>query len=67
MNFFMLNILAFFIHQVFEMTDSVYPWLRKKLGSKKNLWDHLRIACHILIFQSWEALLLYIAEDYGFT
>jgi hypothetical protein len=66
-NFFMLNILAFFVHQVFEMTDGVYQWLRKKLGSKKNLWDHLRIACHILIFQSWEALLLYIAEDYGFT
>jgi hypothetical protein len=67
MNFFMLNLLAFFMHQIFEMSDSLYQWLRKKLGSKKNLWDHLRIACHILIFPSWEALLLYIAEDYGFT
>jgi hypothetical protein len=67
MNFFLLNMLAFFMHQIFELTDSLYQWLRKRLGSKKNLWDHLRVACHILIFQSWEALLMYIAEDYGYT
>jgi hypothetical protein len=67
MNFFLLNLLAFFMHQIFELTDPLYQWLRKKLGSKKNLWDHLRIACHILIFQSWEVLLMYIAEDYGYT
>jgi hypothetical protein len=67
MNFFLLNMLAFFMHQIFELADPLYQWLRKKLGSKKNLWDHLRIACHILIFQSWEVLLMYIAEDYGYT
>jgi|WetSurSiteA1Bulk_404760.scaffolds.fasta_scaffold21898_1 hypothetical protein len=67
MNFFLLNMLAFFMHQIIELTDRLYQWLRQRLGSKKNLWDHLRIACHILIYPSWEFLLRSIAEDYGYT
>jgi hypothetical protein len=67
MNFFLLNLLAFFTHQIFELTDNLYQWLRKKLGSKKNLWDHLRIACHLLIYPTWNALLLSIAEEYGYS
>ncbi len=66
-NFFILNMLAFFMHQIFELTDSLYRWLRKKLGSKKNLWDHFRVYCHALTYPSWETLLRSIAEDYGYT
>ena len=35
-NFFLLNLLAFFLHQIFELTDRTYQWLRKNLGSKKK-------------------------------
>lgn len=66
-NFFLLNMFAFFLHQIFELTDRTYQWLRKKLGSKKNLWDHLRIYSHAIIFQDWEDLLLRIAHDYGYS
>ncbi len=66
-NFFILNMLAFFMHQIFELTDNLYRWLRKRLGSKKNLWDHFRVTCHMLVYPSWESLLRSIAEDYGFT
>jgi hypothetical protein len=47
-NFFLLNMLAFFLHQIFELTNRTYQWLRKNLGSKRNLWDHLRVylCCH---------------------
>jgi len=66
-NFFLLNMLAFFLHQIFELTDRTYQWLRKHLGSKKNLWDHLRLFCHAIVFADWDDLLLRIAHDYGYS
>jgi Transposase DDE domain len=56
-NFFLLNMLAFFMHQIFELTDRCYQACRQKLGSKKNLWDHLRVSMRMLIFPDWETLL----------
>jgi hypothetical protein len=67
MNFFLLNMLAFFMHQIFELTDPVYQWLRKKLGSKKNLWDHLRMFCHMIVFADWNDLVMRIATEYGYS
>ena len=49
-NFFLLNLLAFFMHQIFELTYRVYQQLRQKFGSKRNLWDHMRACLYILIF-----------------
>jgi hypothetical protein len=56
-NFFLLNLLAFFMHQIFELTDGLYQACRQKLGSKRNLWDHLRVSMRILIVPDWETLL----------
>lgn len=56
-NFFLLNMLAFFVHQIFELTDRLYHECRRRLGSKKNLWDHLRVSIRMLIFPDWETLL----------
>jgi len=49
-NFFLLNLLAFFMHQIFELTYVVYQELRQKFGSKRNLWDHLRAALYLIVF-----------------
>lgn len=49
-NFFLLNLLAFFMHQIFELTYLPYQELRKKFGSKRNLWDHLRACLYIVVF-----------------
>jgi hypothetical protein len=38
------------MHQIFELTYPVYQQLRKKFGSKRNLWDHLRAALYLIIF-----------------
>ena len=53
-NFFLLNLLAFFMHQIFELADTMYKALREKFGSKRNLWDHLRASLNIVIFPDWE-------------
>jgi len=53
MNFFLLNLLAFFMHQIFELTDGLYQQLRQKFGSKRNLWDHMRASTHLIIFPDW--------------
>lgn len=58
MNFFLLNLLAFFIHQIFELTDTVFQACRKKIGSKRALWECLRGILRVLIFPDWETLLL---------
>jgi hypothetical protein len=65
-NFFLLNLLAFFMHQIFELTDKLYQACRQKLGSKKNLWDHFRVAITILIFPDGETLLkrIYTPSDF---
>lgn len=56
-NFFLLNLLAFFIHQILELTDLLYQACRKRWGSKKNLWEKLRSYIGIILFESWEQLM----------
>jgi hypothetical protein len=57
LNFLLLNLLAFFMHQIFELTDCLYQECRRAFGSRRNLWDHLRISIRLLIFLDWETLL----------
>ena len=56
-NFFLLNLLAFFMHQIFELTDPLYMAVRKKCGSKQAMWERLRSLLTVLIFDNWETLL----------
>lgn len=66
MNFFLLNMLAFFVHQILELTDNLYQECRKAFGSKRNLWDHLRTGIHLLILPDWETLLLRVLRPREF-
>ena len=56
-NFLLLTLLAFFVHQILELTDLLYQECRKKFGSKKHMWETLRSYIRILIFETWEILL----------
>lgn len=58
-NFFILTLLAFFFHQIFELTDRLYQSCRQKFGSKTHLWQSLRSYIEIMIFASFEQLLLF--------
>lgn len=56
-NFYLLTLLSFFFHQIFELTDRLYQDCRKKFGRKGHLWETLRSYLKILVFDSWEDLL----------
>jgi len=62
MIFFILNLLAFFFHQIFELTDPLYQKCRSKFSSRKEYWNPLRCMFRILVFRSWKHLLTYLFD-----
>jgi len=56
-NFFLLTLLAFYFHQIFEMTCYLYQSCREKFGSKRHMWETLRAYIKIIVFETWEHLL----------
>lgn len=56
-NMYLLTLLAFFYHQIFELTCGIYQACRKANGSKKNLWDGFRFIIEKMIIESWEVLM----------
>ena len=65
-NFYILTLLAFTMHQIFELTDKLYQACRKKCGSKKHLWETLRTYIKIIIFDTWEMLLEFVLKPTGY-
>jgi len=61
-NFYLLTLLAFFFHQIFELTDRQYQACRKKFGSKKHLWETLRSYIKIIVFDTGEVLLAFALQ-----
>jgi hypothetical protein len=49
-------LLAFYFHQIFELTDRHCQAYRKKFGSKRHMWEKLRTAVSWFVFESWELL-----------
>jgi hypothetical protein len=60
MVFFLLNLLAFFIHQILELTDRHYQTCRAKFSARKEFWNQLRCTFRILPFKTWEEMLALI-------
>lgn len=65
-NIYLLTLIAFLFHQVFELTDSLYQACRKKHGSKVHLWESLRSYVKILVFSTWEMLLEFAFDPVKF-
>lgn len=59
-NFFVLNLLAFYIHQIFELTDQLYQQCRLKTSSRKEYFSLLRHTFQILLFRDWQHFLNFI-------
>jgi len=59
-NLLLFNFLAFFMHQIFELTDLHYQTCRSKFTSRKDFWGQLRYTIRILIFPSWVSLLQFV-------
>ena len=60
--FFLLNLLAFYMHQIFELSDLHYQRCRSKFTSRKEYWNQLRYTFRILIFRNWEHFLNFIYD-----
>jgi len=63
---YLLPLIAFAFHQVFELTDKLFQTCRQHFGSKNNLWEHIRSYLKLFVFDTWEALLSFTLnpEDY---
>ena len=61
--FFMLNLLAFYVHQILELTDRLYQAVRyKKFTSRKEYFNQLRCTIRIMLYRDWEHLLGHILD-----
>jgi hypothetical protein len=61
-NFYLLTLLAFYFHQIFELTDHLFKKCRVQFGSKTNLWNVLRSAIKLIFFVSWQQLLTHALD-----
>jgi hypothetical protein len=52
-----LNLLAFFIHQVLELCDTHYQGCRGCHSSRQECWNNLRVAIRLMFFEDFEHLL----------
>ena len=55
--FFLLNLLAFFIHQILQLTDYLYQAARAKFSARKEYWACLRSTFRFFIFSNWQQVL----------
>ena len=60
--FFVLNLLAFYIHQIMELCDRGYQYCRSKFSSRKEYWNNLRTAIRIMLFRDFDHLLRNVAD-----
>jgi len=56
-NFYILTLLAFYFHQIFELTDKLYKLCRIEFVSKISMWQTLRQYIRMVVLDSWETLL----------
>ena len=55
--FFVLNLLAFFMHQIFALVDSLYQQARATFGSRREYWNAIRASLRLFLFDSWDHVL----------
>ena len=54
---FVVNLLAFFMHQIFELVDGMYQRVRTFFSSRRAFWDEARSAFRLFLFTSWDQVL----------
>ena len=57
MTFFMLNLLAFYSHQILELTDLLYQRCRQDFSSRKEFWNQIRCTFRFMVFKNWETMI----------
>jgi len=67
LNFYLLTLLAFTLHQIAELCDNFFKACRKKAGSKRSLWEKFRTFISTAIYKNWEQLLKYFLNYDGYN
>jgi hypothetical protein len=57
-----LNLLAFLVHTVQEITELAYQRLRQALAARKTFFSDLRALTRYMIFDSWDTLFQFMAD-----
>jgi len=57
-NMYLLTLLAFFFHQIFELSDPAYQLCREKYVAKRHLWETFRHLLQFFIFESWNDVMI---------
>jgi hypothetical protein len=55
--FFVLNLLAFFVHQILELVDELYQQVRATFSARVEFWNAIRATFRIFLFTSWDEVL----------
>jgi len=66
-NMYLLTLLAFFFHQIFELSDPAYQTCRRAYVSKTYLWGTFRVLIRFFIFESWNDLMFKLMNERGNT
>jgi len=62
-NMYLLTLMAFYLHQVFELTDGAYQACRKKFVSKLSLWEKFRGVMNFFVMDSWEMMMDFLLNE----
>jgi hypothetical protein len=54
---FLLNLLAFFFHQIFELVDGLYQQARARFSARREFWNAVRNAFRLFLFVDWDQVL----------
>ena len=52
-----MNLLAFGLHTLLELTDQSYRLIRAEVGARRRFFQHIEALTSYLHFESWEALM----------
>jgi hypothetical protein len=55
--FFILNLLAFFVHQILELVDQWYQRARARFSARVEFWGAIRATFRMFLFASWDQVL----------
>lgn len=54
---FLLNLLAFLLHQIQELLDLFYRRARQRFSSRTEFWNAIRGSFRVLLYNSWDEVL----------
>ncbi len=55
--FFVLNLLAFFVHQIMSLVDGLYQKARAGFSARVEFWSAVRAVFRLFFFASWDQVL----------